>query len=263
MIGIFDSGIGGLTVVKALRQRLSGHDLIYFGDTACAPYGNKSSAVILHNVMNGLEILRNRGARIIIIACHTSSAAVYDRIEPRFDVPVFEVVSPAVKLSLQLTTCGRLGIIGTRATIASGLYPRKIGELNPAAKVYSVACPMLIPLAEEGWLKQPIVSMIVKKYVHPLKIRQIDTLILGCNYFPLFRRIIQTKIGRRVQLIDPSLATADSLVQYLQENAAISDRLTRNQSLRVMVSDLTDQIEQSARVILKQKIRLEHISRGP
>jgi len=261
MIGIFDSGIGGLTVVKALRQRLSGYDLIYFGDTACAPYGNKSSAAILQNVMNGLEILRNCGAGIIIIACHTAYTAVYDRIGPRFDVPVIDVVSPAVELSLQLTTCGRLGIIGTRATIASGLYASKIGELNPAAKVYSVACPLLIPLAEEGWLNKQITSMIIKKYLQPLKIRQIDTLILGCNYFPLFRPIIQAKIGRRVHLIDPSLAAADSLAQFLQTNAAISGRLTRNQSLRLMVSDLTEQIEKSARMILKQKVRLEQFPR--
>jgi len=260
MIGIFDSGIGGLTVVKAIRQRLSAYDIIYFGDTARGPYGNKSFAAILDNLRNGLEILRKCGAGIIVVACHAAAAAVYDPIGPRFDLPVLEVVSPAAKLALRQTTCGRLGIIVTRATIAGGLYAKKIGELDASARVYSLACPLLIPLAEEGWLNHPITCMIVKKYVHALKVRQIDTLILGCSYFPLFRRIIQTKIGRRVHLIDPSLAVADSLAQFLDENAAVNGRLTRNQSLRLMVSDFTDQIELAARMILKQKVRLEQCS---
>ncbi|UCD82645.1 MAG: aspartate/glutamate racemase family protein, partial [Desulfobacterales bacterium] len=180
-------------------------------------------------------------------------------IRHKFDIPVFDVISPAVKFSLQVTRHGRLGIIGTRTTISSGLYARKIGELNAAARVYSVACPLLVPLVEEGWFKKPITSMIVKKYLYPLKIKQIDTLILGCNYFPLLKRIIQAKIGRRVHLVDPSLTMVDSLAQYLQEHAAIRGQLARNQSLRLMVSDLTDQIEKSAQMILKQKIPVEHI----
>lgn len=260
MIGIFDSGIGGLTVVSALRQRLSDYDLVYFGDTARAPYGSKSAATVLQNVVNGLEILKDCGAKIIIIACHTAAGVAYEHIRRRLDIPVFEVISPAVKLALQISLHGRLGIIGTRATIADGLYARKIGELNAAVKVFSVACPLLVPLAEEGWLKQPITSMIVKKYLHPLKVKQIDTLILGCNYFPLFKQVIQAKIGRRVQLVDPSWPLADSLVQYLHENAVIRDQLTRNQSLRLMVSDLTEQVERSVQTILRQKIPLERIT---
>jgi glutamate racemase len=260
MIGIFDSGIGGLTIVKALRRRLPGYDLLFFGDTARAPYGNKSAATVLQNVMNKLEMLKGCGARIIVIACHTSSSVVYDHLGPTFDIPVFEVISPAVKLALQITACGRVGVMGTRTAIASGLYVRKAGELDAAARVYAVACPLLVSLAEEGWLKKPVTSMIVKKYVSPLKMKQIDTLILGCNYFPLFKRIIQAKIGRRVHLVDPSLTMADSLSQYLQKHAAISGQLTKNQSLRLMVSDLTDQIEKSARMILKQKIPVEQVT---
>ncbi len=259
MIGIFDSGIGGLTVVNALRQHLSDYDLIYFGDTARAPYGSKSAATVLQNVINKVEFLRDCGAGIIIIACQTSAGVACEHLRRKFDIPVFEVISPAVKFALQITLHGRLGIIGTRTTIAGGLYTSKIGELNAAAKVFSVACPLLVSLAEEGWLKQPVTSMIVKKYLYPLKVKQIDTLILGCNYFPLFKRIIQAKIGRRVQVVDPSLTLAESLVQYLQENAAIRGRLTRNQSLRLMVSDRTDQIEKSAQMILQQKIPVEQI----
>jgi glutamate racemase len=260
MIGIFDSSIGGLTVVSALRQRLSDYDLIYFGDTARAPYGSESTATVIQNVTTKLEILRDCGARILIIACHTSASVACEYIRHGFDIPVFEVISPAVKFALQISLHGRLGIIGTRATIAGGLYARKVGELNAAAKVFSVACPLLVPLAEEGWLKQPITSMIVKKYLYPLKVKQIDTLILGCSYFPLFKRIIQAKIGRRVRLVDPSLTVVDSLAQYLQENAALRGQLTRNQTLRLMVSDLTDQVDQSAQRILQQKIPLEQIA---
>jgi len=260
MIGIFDSGIGGLTVVDALRQRFSDYDLIYFGDTAHAPYGVRSAATVLQNVIKNFEILLDGGASIIIIACHSASSVAYDHIRGRFDIPVLDVIAPAVKLALQTTRNGRLGVVGTPTTISSGMYARKIGELNAAAKVYSAACPLLIPLAEEGWLKKPITSMIVKKYLYPLKVRQIDTLILGCNYFPLFKRIIQTKIGRRVHLIDPSLTLVDSLARYLQENAVLDSQLARNQTLRLMVSDLTDQIEKTARLILKQRIPVEQVS---
>jgi glutamate racemase len=260
MIGIFDSGIGGLTVVSALRQRIPDYDLIYFGDTARAPYGSKSTGTILQNVTRRLDILRDYGARIIIIACHTSASVAYEHIRRRLDIPIFEVISPAVKFALQVTLQGRMGIIGTRATIAGGLYARKIGELNAAVKVFSVACPLLVSLAEEGWLKQPITSMLVKKYLYPLKAKQIDTLILGCNYFPLFKPTIQAKIGRRVQVVDPALPLADSLVQYLQDNVVIRSQLTRNQSLRLMVSDLTDQVEKTAQMILRRKIPLELIT---
>jgi glutamate racemase len=262
MIGILDSGIGGLTVVNALRQRLPDCDLLYFGDTARAPYGTKSAATVLQNVTDKVEKLLARGARIIVIACHTASSAAGDTIRRRFDVPVFEVIAPAVEFALQITRNGRIGVIGTRTTIAGDVYARKIAEMNPAARVHSVACPLLVPLAEEGWFRNPITSMIVKKYLYPLKVKQIDTLILGCNYFPLFKRTIQAKIGKRVQLIDPSLTQAETLAQYLQENAVISRQLAKNQSLRLMVSDLTEQVEKSAQLILKQKIRLEHLPDG-
>ena len=257
MIGIFDSGIGGLTVVNALRQRLPDCDLLYFGDTACAPYGSKSAAAVQQNTAKRVDNLLAAGAGIIVIACHTSSSVLGDAVRHRADVPVFEVITPAVAAALQTTRYGRIGVIGTRTTIASGVYARKIGELNPAAKVYSMACPLLVPLAEEGWFRNPITSMVVKKYLYPLKVKQIDTLILGCNYFPLFKRTIQAKIGRRVQLIDPSLTQADTLARYLQENAAPGRGLTKGRSLRLMVSDLTEQVEKSAQKILRQKIRLE------
>jgi glutamate racemase len=259
MIGIFDSGIGGLTLVNALRQRLPDCNLLYFGDTARAPYGCKGPATVLQNAVRGVETLLANGARIIVIACHTSSSVAGDHIRRRFDVPVFEVITPAVEFALQITRYGRIGVIGTQATIASGVYERKIGEWNPAAKVYSIACPLLVSLAQEGWFRNPITSMIVKKYLYPLKVKQIDTLILGCNYFPFLERTIQAKIGRRVQLVDPSLTVVDTLAKYLQENAVFNSRPAIRKRLRLMVSDLTEQVEKSAQLILRQKIRLEHM----
>ena len=258
MIGIVDSGIGGLTVVNALRQRFADCDLLYFADTASAPYGSKSAATVLQNVTNKVENLLAGGAGIIVIACHTSSSVAGDTIRRRFDVPVFEVITPAVEVALQTTRHGRIGVIGTRTTIASGVYARKITEMNSAARVYQIACPLMVALAEEGWFRNPITSMIVKKYLYPLKVKQIDTLILGCNFFPLFKRTIQAKIGRKVQLIDPSLTLVDTLAYCLQDNADLSRRLTKGKRLRLMVSDFTEQVEKSAQKILKQKIRLEH-----
>ena len=262
MIGIFDSGIGGLTVVNALRQRLPDCDLLYFGDTARAPYGSKSAAAVLQNVTNKIENLLAGGAGIIVIACHSASSVAGDTIRRRLDVPVFEVITPAVEAALQATPYGRIGVIGTRTTIASGVYARKITEMNPAARVQSIACPLMVALAEEDLFRNPLTSMIVKKYLYPLKVKQIDTLILGCSYFPLFKRTIQAKIGRKVQLIDPSLTLVDTLAYCLQDNADLSRRLTKGKRMRLMVSDLTEQVEKSAQKILKQKIRLEHLPDG-
>ena len=175
----------------------------------------------------------------------------------QFSVPIFEVITPAVELAVQTSKNLNFGIIGTRATITSGIYEKKIIENQPQARVYSTACPLLVPLVEEGWLDKAETAMIVKKYLQPLKTRQIDTLILGCTHYPLLKKVIQRKIGRRVHLIDSSISVSNSVKAFLDANTQIDRRLGRNDHLTLFVSDVTDQFKKIAEMTLKTKITFE------
>ena len=220
MIGIFDSGIGGLTVVRALMHQLPGYDFVYFGDTARTPYGTKSPDTVIEYALQDTEFLLKKGAKIIVMACNTASSVATERVGDAFRIPIFDVIAPAVERSLAASSNGRIGVVGTRATVDSGIYQRKIEAVRPEAKVFAAACPLLVPLVEEGWLKKPVTAMIVKKYLHPLKVRQIDTLILGCTHYPLLAGVIQRKIGKRVAIIDSSVGVAAAVKSFLSRHAA-------------------------------------------
>ena len=259
MIGIFDSGIGGLTVVKELLECISGYDIIYFGDTARTPYGAKSPETVKKYALENTRFLLSKGAKIIVIACNTASSVATEIVAENFAVPIFEVITPAVELSVNTSHKPCIGIIGTRATVKSGIYEKKIKEMNPQAKVYSKACPLLVPLVEEGWLKKPETRMIVKKYLHSLKVRQINTLILGCTHYPLLKNIIQKKIGRRVSIIDSSIAVASNVKTFLEKHHEIDDMLSKKGRCTFFVSDITEQFEKTATNMLKRNIKLEHV----
>jgi len=259
MIGIFDSGIGGLTVVKALTEHLPNCDMVYFGDTARTPYGTKSPGIVAEYALHDIEFLLHKGAKLIVLACNTASAAAGENIRKKFDVPVFEVISPAVEYSLRISRKFRIGVIGTRATVDSGIYEKKIRDINPEAKVYTAACPLLVPLAEEGWIKRPETNMIVRKYLHPLKVRQIDTLILGCTHYPILKKTIQRKIGQRVKLVDSSLTMAQNVKTFLEKYPEKYQMLSKNGKTEFFVSDVTEQLEKTARDILRKRVRLEHV----
>ena len=259
MIGIFDSGVGGLTVARAIMQQIPEYDIVYFGDTAHTPYGTKSSETVIGYTINNIEFLLSRGAEIIVIACNTASSVATAPVLKQFSVPIFEVITPAVELAVQASKNLNFGIIGTRATITSGIYETKIIENQPQARVYSVACPLLVPLVEEGWLDKAETAMIVKKYLQPLKTRQIDTLILGCTHYPLLKKVIQRKIGRRVHLIDSSISVSNSVKDFLAANTQIDRRLGRNDHLTLFVSDVTDQFKKIAEMTLKTNITFEAV----
>lgn len=257
MIGVFDSGIGGLTVAKAIRERLPDHDLLYFGDTARTPYGSKSRETVIRYALQDTEFLLNMGAKVIVMACNTVSSLAADAVTQAFDAPVFEVVTPAVETALRATKKGRFGVIGTRATVNSGIYEAKITALRTDAKVYSYPCPLLVPLVEEGWLKKPETRMIVKKYLIPLKVRQIDTLILGCTHYPVLKPIIQQKAGKRVSVVDSSLAVAENLAAFLENRPDIAGQIPKNGDARFFVSDVTEHSLKTAKAILRRNLRLE------
>ena len=259
MIGIFDSGIGGLTVVRAIMDELPGYDIIYFGDTARTPYGSKSSQTVIDYSVQNTEFLIKQGAKMIVMACNTASSVATDTLKKNFNLPIFEVISPAVSRSLKETKKAVIGVIGTRATINSGIYEKKIKEQNPDARVYSAACPLLVPLVEEGWLTKPETRMIVKKYLHPLKTKQIDTLILGCTHYPILKSIIQHKIGKRVRVISSSTAVAEQIKLFLSSSPEIDQKLSKNGKSEFFVSDLTPQFEKTAKSVIRQHIQLNHV----
>ena len=259
MIGVFDSGIGGLTVVRSLKSSLPDYDIVYFGDTARTPYGTKSPETVIQYAVEDAQILLNKGARMLVVACNTASSVATDTLREQFEVPIFEVISPAVASAVSDPKRMRVGVIGTRATVNSGIYEDKIKAIRPNMKVYGRPCPLLVPLVEEGWLKKGETRKIVKKYLHPLKLKQIEILILGCTHYPLLKEIIQVKIGKRVKIIDSSESVSDSVKEFLDKNPNIDSSLSKKGTCRFFVSDVTEQFQKIAKAILKTHVTLEHI----
>jgi glutamate racemase len=259
MIGIFDSGIGGLTVVKRVFEILPGYQILYFGDTARTPYGGRSREVIQKYALEDAEILIENGAKIIIIACNTVSAVAFDFLKEKIKLPIFEVVTPAVEKAIQITRNKRIGVIGTRATVSSKIFEKLIHEKNPQIQVFQNPAPLLVPLVEEGWLKKPETRMIVKKYLLPLKLKQIDTLILACTHYPFLKEIIQRKVGQRVKLVDPGEEVVLKIKKFLTQNPEIEKSLIKDEKHKFMVSDLTPKFQEMAKNWLGREVRLEEI----
>ncbi|MBU1170567.1 MAG: glutamate racemase [Proteobacteria bacterium] len=259
MIGIFDSGIGGLTTVRALMDVLPGHDLIYFGDTARTPYGSKSRETVIRYAIENTEFLLEHGAKVIVMACNTASSVATEVLMEKYHVPVFEVITPAVERAVNQSPRAQIGVIGTRGTINSGIYERLIKEKIPTANVFSSPCPLLVPLVEEGWFDRPETRMIVKKYLHPLKIRQVDSLILGCTHYPLLKDIIQKKIGKNVKVIDSSVAVAEKISRFFADHPDMDQLIEKNGKADLFVSDITEQFEKTASTILKKKVFLNRV----
>lgn len=257
MIGIFDSGVGGMTVARAIEQVLPDYPLIYFGDLARSPYGPKSPEKIIQYSLQNSRFLLDQGAEVIIIACNSAASVASELIRNEFDVPVFEVITPAVRQAVAATANGRVGVIGTRATVRSGIYERMIAAADPTVAVASSACPLLVPLVEEGWLDRRETKMIVRRYLHPLKMKQVDTLVLGCTHYPLLRATIQAKIGKRVRVIDSAESVAIELQSFIADNPDIATKLAVGADSRYYVSDVTDAALGVAAKIFGRKINLE------
>jgi glutamate racemase len=260
MIGILDSGLGGLSVVKALKTSLAGYDMVYFGDTAHAPYGDRSPGKIIQFSQEALNFLLNQGATVVVMACSTISSVAAAHFQRAYHLPVLEAVSPVVSLSLETSRRGKIGVIGTSGTVMSRAHESGIKAINPHAEVYSVACPLLVPIIEAGVLKRPETIMTIKKYLHALKMRNIDTLILGCNHYSVIKKTLQRKMGKQVRLIDPVTALAASVQRFLASHEEITQNLRKNGLCRYYVSDITDEIKRRAMRIFKCDEDLENVS---
>jgi glutamate racemase len=215
---VFDSGVGGLTVLRALADTLAGEEFIYLGDTARVPYGTKSNEVIIRYSRENTEFLLAKGIKLLIVACNTSSAVALDAIADATMVPVIGVIEPGARAAVQASRSGKIGVIGTEATIASGAYTRTIQRMRPEAEIYTRACPLLVPLVEEGWTEGEIAERTVAHYLESLKRSGIDTLLLGCTHYPLLTDLFRRVLGPGVRVIDSATATAVSARERLRSS---------------------------------------------
>jgi glutamate racemase len=216
-IGVFDSGIGGLTVLKELVEALPAEDFIYLGDTARLPYGTKSAEVIVRYSRENTEFLLAKGIKLLVIACNTASAVALHDIARDTIVPVTGVIEPGARAAAAASRVGKIGVIGTEATIASGAYTRALQQLRPGVEIYTRACPLLVPLVEEGWTDNTIAEQTVAYYLESLKTSGIDTLLLGCTHYPLLRELFRRVLGPGVRIVDSASATAAVVGERLAE----------------------------------------------
>lgn len=252
-IGVFDSGVGGLTVVQEIMNQLPNEEIIYFGDTARVPYGSKSKETVTKYSKQIIRFLLTKNIKAIIIACNTASSNSLEEVRKTFDIPIIGVVKPGAVMAYKTTKNKRIGIIGTEATIRSESYSKEIKKHDKEIETFSVPCPLFVPLAEEGWTDNEISYLVAKKYLEPFADLEIDTLVLGCTHYPLLKDVIQNVVGNKVQLINPALETAKDLKELLSAgNALREDKTAPNHSF--YVSDNTSKFEQIAAIALKKSI---------
>ncbi len=238
-IGVFDSGIGGLTVVKALRSLLPGEQIIYLGDTARVPYGSKSPATVERYSVEIAGMLMEREAKAIVVACNTASSIALPKLMETYPVSIVGVIRPGAEAAVTATTNGHIGVIGTRATIRSGAYEKTLRELDKSLKVTSRACPLLVPLIEEGWLDDPLTDRIVARYLEPLIDAGVDTLVLGCTHYPLLAPAIQRVVEGDVTLVDSARNCAAAVAQLLDKQDLRANEASVG-GLQVSLTDAPD-----------------------
>jgi glutamate racemase len=221
-IGIFDSGVGGLTVQKALLHRLPLESTIYLGDTARVPYGTKSAEVVTRYSLKNAEFLIERGVKLLVVACNTASAVALPVLQARLKVPVLGVILPGAGAAAARSRTGKIGVIGTPGTIRSGAYQRALEVARPGAEVVARACPLFVPLAEEGWLTGEVPRLVAQSYLADLTSSGVDTLVLGCTHYPLLREVIAEVVGPTVELVDSAEATAQTVAELLRAEGQLA-----------------------------------------
>ena len=250
-IGVFDSGVGGLTVAREIMRQLPKEKLVYFGDTARVPYGSKSQTTIIRYTKQIVRFLQTKQVKAIVVACNTASAFALEEVASTLDIPIIGVVKPGAKVAAETTKNGKIGVIGTEGTIDSKIYTRVIHQQNEKAQVLGKACPLFVPLVEEGWINDPVTVQVAQRYLAPLIDTGIDTLIMGCTHYPLIRSTIQEVLGEGVQLINPAYETARTLKQLLIEQDLLNkeDGFSKNQ-YEFYVSDAAEKFMKFADSIL-------------
>lgn len=238
-IGIFDSGIGGLTVCKKILEKMPKESIIYFGDTARVPYGSKSRATVIRYAKSCASLLIERGVKLLVIACNTASVFALETLQQSFSVPVIGVVGPGARAACKRSRSGRIGVIGTRGMIGTGCYERKIQQLREDCVVWSKSCPLFVPFVEEGWTEGKIIEEVAQIYLADLMNEEIDTLILGCTHYPLLRKVIGKVMGPSVSLVDSAEETAIEVKEILEGKGWLNHAEQRGEHL-FLVSDTPD-----------------------
>ena len=259
-IGVFDSGIGGLTVLREIVRTLPDRSIVFLGDTARVPYGTRGVEVIAGFADELADFLMQRDVQFLVAACNTISSTCLEQLQERLPVPVLGVVEPAVRAAVAHTKTGHIGVIGTRATVGSGFYESRIRAIQPAIEVSSQACPLFVPLAEEGMLDAEATRLIAAGYLAPLQGRGIDTLILGCTHYPLLRAIIQDVMGPDVALVDSAAPTAEELSHRLAEGGFAPD--SGQPAYDLFVTDAPQRVETVARIFFGENLpgRLQKVT---
>lgn len=254
-IGVFDSGVGGLTVAREIMRHLPNEDIVYFGDTARVPYGSKSKDNIIRYSRQIIHFLQTKGVKAIVIACNTASALALDVVKDEFDIPIIGVVEPGARAALKVTQTKKIGVIGTEATVRSGMYEKIIKEIESDVTVVAKACPLFVPLVEEGFKKHHVTDEIIDYYLASMKESDIDALILGCTHYPLLRSKILGYVGKKINLVNPAYETAMDLKMLLKEHDMENpDAEGDHGSYSFYVSDAADKFKQFANSILPYDI---------
>ena len=238
---MFDSGLGGLTVVRALRLALPTEDIVYLGDTARVPYGTKGPETIVKYALACSRHLVSRGVKALVIACNTVSAVAPERLRVDLDLPVLGVIEPGARAAVSATLSGKIGVLATAGTIASGAYPRAVSQLSTRAETLGQAAPLLVPLAEEGWLTGDVPRLAVRRYLEPLARAKVDVVVLGCTHYPLLRAVIEEEaramLGASVRVVDSAHATAHDAAAFLRDRALLNPSTARG-SVKLLVTDM-------------------------
>lgn len=255
-LGIFDSGIGGLTVYREMRKAIPGADIRYFGDTARVPYGTKSAQTVTQYSLQITWYLVGRGVDAVVVACNTASAHAIDTLRNAVSVPVFGVVEPGARAAVEATRNGVIGVLGTRGTVTSGAYQKAISDLDTGIKTVATACPLFVPLVEEGWLVDPITQDVAIKYLQPHMEAGVDTLVLGCTHYPLLKEVISMVMGEETTLIDSAEETARDVRAYMEDAGLVDDVRPGKEIFEV--TDSPDRFSEVGRIFLDQELENVH-----
>jgi glutamate racemase len=252
-IGVFDSGIGGLTVVKRLFSTLPKESIVYFGDTARVPYGSKSNQTVIEYSIQDTNFLLSKNVKAVVVACNTASSIAIEELRKRFDVPVIGMIEPGASMAVKETKNKRIGVIGTRATIGNKAYSNAIKKIDNEIEVLEKACPLFVPIAEEGWVRHKATYEIAEEYLKELREKEIDTLVLGCTHYPILADIIQEVVGKDVKLIDSGVASSEIVKNEiarigLETNSAVPGQAS------FYVSDIPTTFKQVAELFLGQPV---------
>ena len=256
-VGVFDSGVGGLTVAREIMRQIPEERIVYFGDPARVPYGNKSKDTILRYSRQIIRFLRTREVKAIVIACNTASAYALDTVAAESDIPIIGVINAGARTAVQATRNGKIGVIGTEGTIGSGIYTRVMKQLKPDIQVTGKPCPLFVPLVEEGLLHDSVTDEIASRYLSVLKGKYIDTLVLGCTHYPLLRSTLRRLMGEDVVLVNPAYETAIELKQLLEERGLERDGAEplQGEKYQFFVSDLAEKFTSFATSILPNEVK--------